>query len=1075
MLDDDDMLVGFLDEAREHVTMIEPDLLALEDVPGDMDVINRLFRSVHSIKGGAGFFGLDNMSALAHVMENLMSKARNSKLVVGRDHVDALLKGVDRLTAMIDDVANSNDMDVSEEIAVLEILGNEEAAAASVEGSIAPPVKEVPTVVVSPAFVAPIVPLTADEPSATTPQAPKFNIAPEELESAIQDGMNVYAVSVFLNRDITNQGKTPFQFISELEELGRFIDSYLDVDGASELDECLDEDLRFVFAFATVMDPELAAGVLGVKEDQISLINMEEIERFQAFESESSQPEQAPVVEPAVEVKAEKPVEPVIAIQDSIASPPPEPALAPLESPVPKKLPAKPLPKKSEKALTPRSKVKTEESIRVGVGKLNKLVDLAGELVLVRNQLLQASEKEAKKIPGLLAVLADLNTVTTELQEEILNTRMQAISTVFGKFPRLIRELGANLGKEIALVTEGNEVELDKTVLEALSDPLTHIIRNTADHGIEVPEERRAKGKPIQGKLLLKAYHESGQVIILVQDDGNGIDADKIAAKAYEKGMITEDNFYNFSAREKLNLIFLAGLSTAENVSSVSGRGVGMDVVRSNIEQIGGTVELHSEVGQGTTIKMTLPLTMAIVSCLIVQTGKERFAIPQINLEELVMLKPDDYGTMLGYVQDREVLKLRGELLPLISLSRGLDIPETKKGSNRRLLAGLARNQKTGSNAGVGSAYNLVEGSADMRRSEDALRILIVSVGINKVGIIVDSIVGSEEIVVKPMPEFLQHLPFFSGSTILGDGTVAMILDTLGFVQSNQLFFTDRQGETYSHEDARKKVEEEQSLLIFDNGTEEQFAITIPLIQRVDELTLDQIQRVGEKEYIEYRGRQMRILHLADYLPIQKPDYEGVETVSLIIPKETRIPVGILIHQVIDTKTLYIDITEGSIHADGILGSTLIDSRITLLLDLYAILEMGEPDSLHRVEFEPKLVQSSKILLIEDTPLFQNIVREYLHSVGFEVIVAADGQEGLDALEKDTFDVVLCDIEMPVLDGFGVIQKIRATEKWQDLPVIALTSLNDDETVQKGLEAGFNEWMVKLDKQKILECLNRYL
>lgn len=1126
MLDDDDMLLGFLEEAKEHILTIEPDLLALEESPTDTDLLNRLFRSVHSIKGGAGFFGLDNMSSLAHVMENLMSKARNLKIEIKKNHIDALLKGLDRLSQMLDDVNNSNAIDINEELALLESLGVEAPSYETVEVSAKPST------------------ITHHEPKeqgaeesdeessfeedSLSLQSKKFNIPKEEVEKAIQDGLNIYTVSVYLNRDITSQGKTPFQFISELEELGRFIDSYLDVDAANELEDCLEDDLCFIFAFATIMEPDIAAGVLEIKEEQFSLVNLEELD-LEAFPEETSPADDDPQTANSTDTIMEEPEEtapeeesteePVAAndseekIEEEIEEDATPKSIAERESfvvnhpgeqraaqnlPIPAaaqkeaetteaKLPAAPpAPAGSTEGeggapigqLKPmpmsRKNIKAEESIRVSIGKLNKLVDLAGELVLVRNQLLQASEKEGRKDPGFLSVLAGLNTVTTELQEEILNTRMQPISVIFGKFPRLIRELGASLGKEITLETEGNDVDLDKTVLEALSDPLTHIIRNTADHGIEYPAERKAKGKPVQGRLLLKAYHESGQVIILVEDDGKGIDSEVIARKALEKGLVTEEHLFKMSKREKINLIFMAGFSTAEQVSSVSGRGVGMDVVRSNVEQIGGTVELSSEVDHGTTIKMTLPLTMAIVSCLIVQSGKERFAIPQINLEELVMLKPDDYATMLGYIQEREVLKLRGELLPLISLSQGLSIQGNEVPLYKKLIAKLERGQLENKELSLSTqGYNLQEETDDFT-TEDAIRILIVSVGINKVGIIVDSIVGSEEIVVKPMPEFLNHLNFFSGATILGDGTVAMILDTLGFIQTNRLSFTEHKSNAFQQENGKKAMEETQSLLIFDNGTEEQFAITVPLIQRVDEINLNQIQHVGNKEYIDYRGQQMRILRLADFLPIQQPEYE-TETLSIIIPKETRIPVGILINQVIDTKTLAIDLAQSSIQGMGVLGSTIIEGKITLLLDLYSLLEMGEPDSLHRVEFEETKVESSRILLIEDTPLFQNIVREYLKSVGFEVIVAENGKVGIETLEREPFDLVLCDIEMPVLDGFGVIRKIRSAEKWQDLPVIALTSLNDEDLIKRGIETGFNDWLVKLEKQKILQCIGKYI
>ena len=1067
-MNDDDMLVGFLEEAREHLSTIEPDLLVLESDPNNTETINRLFRSVHSIKGGAGFFGLDRLSQMAHVMENLMSKVRNGQITLEQPHIDGLLAGLDQLNKMIADSQNSNDFDITAEKVLLEQLAEGKPAVVAAPEPVAAPVAAPAA-----APVAAAVPVAAPAPVAQEfiEEVSEFEIPQKELDWVTKHQMNLYAVSVYLNRDIMSKGKTPYEFISDLEELGRFIDSYLDTENAHSLGDGGEDDLRFTFVFASIMDPVIAAEGLTVSQDYIQHLKLEDIvDRKLRVVHQVKAPVAVVAPEP---IAAPAPV----AVPEPVAAPvavveaPPEAAPA-----LPEVVPNTEVVQAPARKGADHKKLKNDESIRVGVGKLNKLVDLAGELVLVRNQLLQAGEKQGKREAGFASILASLNIVTTELQEEILNTRMQAVQTVFGKFPRLIRELGRSLGKDINLITEGGEVELDKTVLEALSDPLTHMIRNTADHGIEGPDERKKAGKPPQGKLLLKAYHESGQVIIEVSDDGRGIDADKIAAGAYKKGLITEEDMGIMSEQEKVNLIFLPGFSTAQQVSSVSGRGVGMDVVRSNIEQISGTVNLSSKLGQGTTLKLTLPLTMAIVSCLIVESEDQRFAIPQVNLEELVMLKSEDFHTMLGHVQGRQVLKLRGELLPLVSLAEGLGIDERKSKAYRNFLSQLgssASEKKAGGKSESAGVYHL-EDWADRSANKEAVRVLIISVGITKVGVVVDSIVGSEEIVVKPMPEYLKQLTSFSGATILGDGRVAMILDTLGFVQNNQLSMTEQRVQTKGLAEHQSNLEETQSLLVFDNGTSEQFAITIPLIQRVDEINQDQLQKVSDKEYLEYRGEQMRVLRLEDHLDISKPEVRG-DRISMIIPKETRTPVGLLINRVIDTKTMLIDVTEGSIHGPGILGSTLIDGKITLLLDLYAILEAGEPDSLHKTNFTAETVKSSRILVIEDTPLFQTIVREYLTSVGFEVDVEENGRLGLDAIERTRYDLVLCDIEMPVMDGFDVIRSLRADPKHKDLPVVALTSLDDEKLIQEGLKAGFNEWMIKLDKERMLKTVNDYL
>jgi len=1015
MLDDEELLTGFLEEAQEHLDSVEPDLLALESSPTDSEIINRLFRSVHSIKGGAGFFGLDTMNQLTHAMENLISKARTERVIISKEHTDALLLGVDRLNMMLADIGQSGQLDISKELELLASLGVDETpgetgTAESVVESVVAETVETKTVVAGD--------LTAHIPA-------------EELDKAFKKGMNVYAVTMNLNRDIINRDKTPYLLINELDELGWFIDSYLDTEASTNSDEA---DLPFVFVFATIMEPDLAMMTLGVTSEQIRSYD--------------------PNAKTAVHPTAESISTPVVSTDIA-------PEKTEHENVKPSDTPEPSPPKTDTTAKKPDEfkSIKTEESVRVSVSKLNKLVALAGELVLVRNRLLQTGENEGRDIPGFQGILQNLNMVTSGLQEEILNTRMQPISTVFGKFPRLIRELGTRLGKEIELTTEGNDVELDKTVLEALSDPLTHIVRNTADHGIELPEDRKARGKPVKGTLSLKAFHESGQMIILIEDDGNGIDPEFMTEKALEKGLITQNDLQHLNQQDRINLIFLPGFSTAEKVSSVSGRGVGMDVVRSNIEGIGGTVELHSLYGKGTTIKMTLPLTMAIVSCLVVESNGERFAIPQLNLEELVIIKPDEISKRIGYVQDQKVLKIRGELLPLISLADGLEIPPP--------VIETAKNHEPDSDEAT-------DQEEDVSTIQNAIRVLVVSAGNNRTSIQVGTILGTEEIVVKPMPEYLSQVTVFSGATILGDGTVAMILDTHAFIQGTRKTDLDKAVSSFVSEEEAKSMIEYQSILIFDNGTDEQFAITIPLIQRVDTITLDQIQYVGDKEYIEYRGQQIRVLRLADYLPIQKPSYDA-DSFNIIIPKETRIPVAILIHKVQDTQTMKIDLSESSIHEKGIHGSTLINGKITLLLDLYTILEMGEPDSLHFMRIEKHKLKNVKVLLVEDTPMFLAVIREYLESAELDVTTATNGRLALDAMKSQPFDLILSDIEMPIMDGWEFIASIRGSDKWKDLPVIALTSLDDEETIQAGLDAGFNEWMVKLDKHKILNSIAKYL
>ena len=1045
MLSDEELLEGFIEEAQENMMMIEPNLLKLETETDDIETINLLFRSVHSVKGGAGFFGLENISGIAHSMEALLSLARENKLELETHHIDALLAGFDLLTQMMEDPKTSDQRDVSEMKEHLASLTSGEsdtkssASAEKLESK-----KE-----------------SSSGASAETEDAPskvqQFYLSVEDIKSAVEEQMHIYAVKAYLKRDILNHGKTPLQYIENLENLGRFLDSYLDIEHASDLEGDLEEDLPFIFLFMTVMSPDLAKDGIELSEHQVSLLNLSNFQDLAIFQEQigesvivDQQVEDATVSISLAPIEAQTPPpiidKNIIVVEEKaeeVVEEAPQKEVAEVVAVPPK---APPPPSQSTSVKTPKRA--TDESIRVHVSRLNKLVDLAGELVLARNQIIRMMEPVSKDVNGLASILQNFNLITTGLQEEIMNTRMQPIGIVFSKFPRVIRELAQQLGKEIELVTEGNDVELDKSIIESLSDPLTHIVRNTADHGIELPEARKKIGKPIKGTLLLKAFHKSGQVIVQVADDGKGVDPEKISQLAINKGVVTAEQVAAMSNKEKSALIFMPGFSTAEQVSSVSGRGVGMDVVRSNIEALGGTIDLITEAGKGTTINMNLPLTMAIISCLIVQSENLRFAFPQVNLEELVMLKSEDFNQTLGKVQGQNVFRIRGVLLPLVDLAEGLQLVD-----------------------GAGSGKVLLEHIQE----RESLRILIVRSGEQRVGVVVDDILGSEEIVVKPMPEYLKYLKIFSGATILGDGSISMIMDIPGFVERNQLLSNEQIKEELIEEHTSKINNEEQSILIFDNGAEEQFALTIPLIRRVDSLELDRIQKIGEKEYIEYMGEQMRILRLEDYLPINRSEVPQ-ESASVIIPKQARIPVGILINQVIDTKNIQLQLEQGSgsIQHDGILGSTLIDGKITLLLDLYYILEVGEPLSLE-ITAPVETVEKKRLLLVEDTPFFLTVIKEYLKSLGFEIFTAENGEQALVSLEKNEVDLILSDIEMPEMDGWGLLQRLKSNEKWKHLPILALTSLSNPETKEKGLNAGFDEWLVKLDKEEVLQVVTKYL
>lgn len=1017
MIDEEGLLASFVDESQQHLQTIEPDLLELEKGGNNIDyeVINRIFRSVHSIKGASGFFGLQKIGELSHVMENLLSLLRDKKITVYPELTDALLSGVDALRAMVDDVAASETFDIQENLKQLHGLLN----------NVGTPPKSV-----------------AISEKTQTGEIPKktiltFEIPEDEVKKLISSGKYLYSVKIFLNKDLREKGKTPYDYINSIESLGQFVDSFLDVAGISGLTDCLDNDLAFNYIFSTVLDPDLISVGLEVAEDKITIFDLEKFKSSNAFKNAQTDSSVSTKPKPEVkeevlvtEIKTENVVE--VLKENNVAE-----KAAPSDDDSKVAV--------SKTALRP---VQAEDKLRVSVGLTNELVNLAGELVLGRNQLMEISAPLVKQASGLNTVLQHVSRVTTEMQEKIMQLRMQPVSVVFAKFHRVVRDLSKNLNKDIVLETYGEDVELDKSIIEALSDPLTHLIRNSADHGIETPEEREKKGKPRQGKIILRAYHEGGQVHLEVSDNGKGINTKVVGNKAVEKGVITREQMENMSERELMKLITKPGFSTAEKVSSVSGRGVGMDVVVTNIEHIGGTIEIESVLDEGSTIKLILPLTLAIVSGLVIKLWDQIFILPEVNIDELVRIKPEEIKDRINRVQDSWILRLRDMLVPLIDLKLTLSSHSENSISDEKI-----------------------------ELENQPFRIIILKYGSSRLGLIVDSVEDIEEIVVKPLPLYLKRMKCYSGTTIMGNGRVALILDIGGIIEEANLEDIEKKL------DARKSDLEEiqvdhdtQTLLLFHNNTEERFALPLELITRIESVPVSKIEKIKDKQFFQYQGENLRLIFLEDYLPIAKPERKPEDKIGVIIPKIAKHPMGIVMYKVLDTINTKIELDTKTIMAPALFGSSVINDRITLIIDMYRLFEISAPDWYDEIKPDMKNKKTrKKILLVEDTPFFRMVETEYLESAGYIVVQADDGIEALKMLEKQSFDAVVLDIIMPGLDGWGVIKAIRDDERWKKMPVMALTTLADEETANKGLESGFTAWETKLNKTVLLEKLNSIL
>ena len=891
--EDQELLNEFVVESNEHLADIENEILAIEEGGAnvDPDLVNKVFRGVHSIKGAAGFLGLEVIKQLAHSLENVLNKIRGEELVQSPSITDVMLKAGDSLRNLINDAANSNGVDVSGQVEALE-------GALSSAGT-------------------------------SAPESDKSSELPVDYEVA-----------------------------------------------GNATDEQADEDS----SQASMADSEVQSQQMPSSPTEVS---------------QSTKSKEA---------------------VDSTPTPPAD------------RTPARTSPKPSA----------PESSIRVPVGVLDQLMNLAGELVLNRNHLLQALASKERQ--GLEAAATELDQVTTNLQESIMQTRMQPIGNVFGKFPRVVRDLSSALGKECKIEIEGKDVEVDKTIIEAIGDPLTHLIRNSVDHGVETPDDRIKKGKETTGTVWLRAFHKAGKVCIEIQDNGAGIDPNKLKGKAVEKGVITLENAEQMSDREAVRLIFHPGFSTAEKLSDVSGRGVGMDVVRTNIEKLGGTVDVESEIGVGTNIRVTLPLTLAIIPSMILKCSGERFAIPQANVVELVRLRPSEVASRIGRVKSAEVLRLRGKLLPLVRLQEALALSE--------------------------------ETPCDQKEPRS---IVVVETGQVCYGLVVDGIHDSEEIVVKPLGRHLKSCSCLAGATILGDGRIALILDAAGIasrVGVNATHEADDQGKASDNE--RFEQGDNHTLLLFSSNPKDQFAVPMEVVAKIERVRTDQIDTVGGCKILQYRGASLPLLSVEDHLDVLPPP--EIERMYVIIFTIGEREVGLLAPNLDDIRDISSPVDAETFRALGVVGSLTVDDCAVRLLDVFELAEASHPKWFCKpVQKEEEGDQPTRILVVEDSAFFRKQVTGFLSTQGFEIVEYEDGEKAWNALSSGSIevDIVVTDIEMPLMNGFELCERIKEDDHLGRLPVVALTSLSSQEDLNRGKAVGFDDYQVKMHRENLVRSVTK--
>ncbi|MGY4431897.1 two-component system chemotaxis sensor kinase CheA [Bradyrhizobium sp. F1.13.1] len=665
------------------------------------------------------------------------------------------------------------------------------------------------------------------------------------------------------------------------------------------------------------------------------------------------------------------------------------------------------------------------QSIRVNVDTLEHLMTMVSELVLTRNQLLEISRRNEDtefKVP-----LQRLSNVTAELQEGVMKTRMQPIGNAWQKLPRIVRDLSSELGKQIELEMHGADTELDRQVLDLIKDPLTHMVRNSADHGLETPAERLAGGKGEQGTIRLSAYHEGGHIIICIADNGRGLNTDRIKAKAISSGLVTEAELDKMSEAQIHKFIFAPGFSTAAAITSVSGRGVGMDVVRTNIDQIGGTIDIKSVAGEGSSVTIKIPLTLAIVSALIVEAAGDRFAIPQLSVVELVRARANSEHR-IERIKDTAVLRLRNKLLPLIHLKKLLKIDD-----------GAVSDPENGF-------------------------IVVTQVGSQTFGIVVDGVFHTEEIVVKPMSTKLRHIDMFSGNTILGDGAVIMIIDPNGIAKA--LGAAGSSAHDMNSENGAHSIgsgEQTTSLLVFRAGSSQPKAVPLGLVTRLEELPADKIEFSNGRYMVQYREQLMPLVAMESVTIAS----QGAQPI-LVFSDDGR-SMGLVVDEIIDIVEERLNIEVGG-SSSGILGSAVIKGQATEVIDVGHFLPMAFSDWFTRKEMKPSL-HSQSVLLVDDSAFFRNMLAPVLKAAGYRVRTAPTAQEGLAALRAQTFDVVLTDIEMPDMNGFEFAETIRSDSNLGAMPIIGLSALVSPAAIERGRQAGFHDYVAKFDRPGLIAAL----
>jgi two-component system chemotaxis sensor kinase CheA len=984
---DDELVQDYLAECRDHLATIETDLLTIEQSGAEIDeqLVNRVFRAAHSIKGGAGFFDLSKIRELAHKTENALDLIRSRQMIPTPEAVSILLMAFDKLRELIGDHRRSNEADIGEFVTALVSL---------TAGSLSTAEKDSLNAVVE----------------VEVPDANKhIQVSAFDLNQARKGCKFIYLIEYDLIHDIDRRGQNPWEVFKRLMKCGSILETVIDLDSAGTLDDEPSHQLMLEVLYATVLEPAMLKGLVDVPPERVRLI-----EKNGVF---------TPLAGPAPRAAEVLTQVPEVLVPAAVAA---------------ASLPVASVSDEIHKTVSAAPVHAAETTIRLNVSLLDSLMTLAGELVLSRNQLNESLSRQDPR--GIRSGAQRVSLVTSELQEIVTQTRMQPVGGLFGKFPRLVRDLARDLKKNVELKLEGADVEIDKTILEGLSDPLTHMVRNAVDHGVELPAARAAAGKPLMGTVTLKASHQAGQVVIEISDDGKGLAAEKIAASSIAKGLVTREQVQAMSDRDKMALIFLPGVSTAEIVSDVSGRGVGMDVVKTNLDRLGGKIEIDSVVGRGSGFRIKLPLTLAIIPSLLVSDGGERYAIPQVNVGELIRIPAAQLAERTDRVGEAEILNVRDRLVPLLRLADALGAPRPEDSSR-------------------------------------ALNVVLVDTGAFEYGLVVEELHDTVEIVVKPMGRHLKSLQDYAGATILGDGRVAVILDVAGVAARASL--SAGKAESLSKrviEEPGAPAGELHALLLFQNAPGENCAVPIEQVSRIEKIRPAQVENLGGRRTMQYCGASLPLVSLRDTATVGELS-EDQRWVVIVFERMGR-PVGLLAAEPLDMVEASLNVDTVTLRQRGIAGSAVLKDRTLLLLDIFELADSVEPAagrSAAAPTFNDTCGEAPTVLVADDSDFFRGQIQRLVEAVGCRVLAAEDGQAAWEILDQHAgeVDLVATDVEMPRLDGLALTRKIRGDGRFAGLPVIALSSLAGEEEIARGMAAGVSEYQIKLNKDELMESIRK--